>query len=75
MIQLRIHDESDLYDSFDPSQTRINEKVYHYLKSFCTETEYEKHYHDTLQIITDEPVDGDRLKAASHSGRCQKGPG
>ena len=64
MIQLRIHKESDLYNPLDPSQTRINEKVYHYLKSFCTETEYKKHFHDTLQIITDSPVNDDRLKAA-----------
>ena len=67
MIQLRIHDESDLYDSFDPSQTRINEKVYHYLKSFCTAAEYKKHFHDTLQIITGSPVDSDRFKAALQS--------
>ena len=64
MIQLRIHDESELYNPFDPTQTRIDDKVYQYLKSFCTGTEYEKHLHDTLQIITDGPVDGDRLKAA-----------
>ena len=64
MIQLHIHKESDLYNPFDPSQTRISENVYHYLKSFCTDTEYEKHFHDTLQLITDSPVDGDRFKAA-----------
>ena len=64
MIKLRIHDEAELYNLYDPSQTMINEKVYHYLKSFCTETEYQKHFHDTLQIITDNPVDSDRFKAA-----------
>ena len=56
MIQLRIQKESDLYNPYDPAQTRINDKVYHYLKSFCTELEYENHLHDTLQIITDEPI-------------------
>ncbi len=64
MIQLKIHDESDLYNPYDPSQTRINEQVYNYLKTFFTATEYEKHFHDTLQLITDSPVDGDRFKAA-----------
>ena len=56
MIQLRIQKESDLYNPYDPAQTRINEKVYLYLKSFCTELEYKNHLHDTLQIITDEPI-------------------
>ena len=64
MIQLRIHNESELYNPYDPSQTRISWDVYRYLKSFCTATEYEKHFHDTLQLITDSPVDGDRFKAA-----------
>lgn len=64
MIQLQVHKESDLYNPFDPSQTRINEKVYSYLKSFCTEAEYKKHFHDTLQITTDSPVDADRFKTA-----------
>lgn len=32
MIQLLIENESDLYNPYDPSQTRINEGVYHYLK-------------------------------------------
>ncbi len=64
MIQLYVHDESDLYNPYDPSHTRIHEKVYHYLKTFCTETEYKKHLHDTLRIITDSPVDGVRFKEA-----------
>ncbi len=64
MIQLRIQKESDLYNPYDPSQTKINEKVYHYLKSFCTELEYKKHLHDTLQLITDEPINEEKFKAA-----------
>ena len=31
-IQLLIEKESDLYNPYDPAQTRINEGVYHYLK-------------------------------------------
>ena len=53
-----------MYNPFDPSQTRISEGVYHYLKTFCTEMESKKHIHDTLQIITDRPIDGNRLKTA-----------
>ena len=64
MIQLRITKEPDLYNPYDPSQTRINDRVYHYLKSFCTELEAPKHLHDTLQIITDSPIDENRFRTA-----------
>ena len=64
MIQMRIHNEMDLYDPYDPSQYRINENAYRYLKSFCTVTESEKHVNDTLQIISDEPVDAKRAEQA-----------
>lgn len=62
MIQLRIQSESDLYNPYDPSQMRINEGVYHYLKSYCSPLEAPKHVHDTLQIITDSPIDADRFE-------------
>ena len=62
MIQLRIKKESDLYNPLDPSQTKIRGKVYRYLKSVCTEREYQKHMNDTLQIITDSPIDKDRFQ-------------
>ena len=64
MIQLRIINESELYNQFDPAQTRLNDKVFAYLKSFCTEIESKKHLHDTLQIISDTPIDADKLKRA-----------
>lgn len=66
MIQLRIHDESELYNSFDPSCTRISDEVYEYLKSFCTEFEPKAHSHgpETIQVISDGPVDAERLKSA-----------
>ena len=64
MIKLRIHDEADLYNPYDPSQTRISEGVYNYLKSFCTEQDYKKREHETLQIITDNPIDAERAKNA-----------
>ena len=64
MIQLHITKESDLYNPYDPSQTRIDGKVYNYLKSFCTELEAPKHLNDTLQIITDSPIDEDKFRVA-----------
>lgn len=62
MIQLRIKNESDLYNPYDPSRTRIHDEVYHYLKSFCSELEYQKHMHDTLQVVTDEPIDEENFR-------------
>lgn len=64
MIQIRIQNEEDLYNRYDPTQTRINDEVYRYLRSFCTEMESKKHLHDTLQIISDKPIDTDRAKRA-----------
>ena len=64
MIQIRVHQESDLYNPYDPDQFRINEKLYLYLKSFCSEAQFEQHIHDTMQLITDCPIDGDKFKAA-----------
>ena len=66
MIQLLIKNESDLYNPYDPSQTRINEGVYHYLKTYCSPLEASKHVHDTLQIITDGPIDADRFQRVLH---------
>ncbi len=66
MIQLLICNESDLYNPYDPSRMRINEGVYRYLKSYCFPLEASKHTHDTLQIITDSPVDLDRFQRALH---------
>ena len=62
MIQLLIKNESDLYNPYDPSRTRINDGVYHYLKSYCSALEASEHIHDTLQIITDSPIDTDRFQ-------------
>ena len=54
----------DLYNPYDPTQTRINDRVYQYLRSYCTELHYRDHLHDTLRICTDGPVDADRFRTA-----------
>ena len=66
MIQLRIKEESDLYNPYDPTNTMIRDGVYHYLKSFCTELEFQNHMNDTLRIVTDNPIDEDKFRAALH---------
>ena len=64
MMQLLVKKESDLYNPYDPSGRMIDPMVYDYLKTFCTETESKKHIHDTLQIISEGPVDAGRAKQA-----------
>ena len=64
IMQMKINSESDLYNPLDPSGMRISDSVYAYLKTFCTEAESKKHLHDKLQIISDGPVNADRLKQA-----------
>ena len=66
MIQLLIEKESDLYNPYDPSQKRINEGVYRYLKSYCSALEASEHINDTLQIITDSQIDVDRFQRVLH---------
>ena len=66
MIQLRIKEESDLYNPYDPCKTKVNEGVYRYLKSYCSDTEVSEHTFDTLQIITDSPIDVDRFQKTLH---------
>jgi hypothetical protein len=66
MIQLLIEKESDLYNPYDPSRIRINEGVYHYLKTYCSPLEASKHVQDTLQIVTDSPIDADRFQRVLH---------
>ncbi len=64
MMQLQLKKESDLYSPYDPSGRMIHTQVYDYLKTFCTEAESKKHIHDTLQIVSEEPVDAVRAKQA-----------
>ena len=66
MIQLRIKNENDLYDPYDPSQIRINEGVYQYLKSYCSGLESSEHIYDTLQIVTDSAIDTEKFQTALH---------
>ena len=62
MVQLRIKNESELYNHYDPCKERISDDVYHYLKSYCTELQAGKHPLDVIRIITDEPIDEDHFR-------------
>ena len=67
MIQLSIKNESDLYNPYDPSWTRINEGVYQYLKSYCTNLEASKQTYETLQIITESAIDQEKFQKTLHN--------
>ena len=67
MIQLRVKNENDLYNPYDPSQTRINDDIYQYLKSCCSPLEASKHTNDTLQIITDSKIDSEKFERVLHN--------
>lgn len=67
MIQLCVRRESELYNPFDPTHTRLNDDVYAYLKKFFTEAEQEKKVRDTLQIHSDGQIDMDKLKQSIHN--------
>lgn len=62
MIKLRVEKESAFYNSFDPSGVRIDNDVYDYLKSFCTEMEEQPELYDTIQILCSEPFDTEKAK-------------
>ncbi len=62
MVQIRIKNETELYNPFDPCNARISEDVYQYLKSYCTELQSKRHALDVIRIITDEPIDEERFK-------------
>ena len=62
MIQIRIQDESELYNRFDPSQERISEDVYRYLKSYCTGLRSQEHSMDVIRIISDKAIDADHFR-------------
>ena len=67
MIQLRVKNENDLYNPYDPSQTRINDDIYQYLKSYCSPLEASKHTSDALQIITDSKIDSEKFERVLHN--------
>ena len=62
MVQLKIQNESELYNQKKKKKTRVSEEVYRYLKSYCTELQPESHSLDVIRIITDEPIDEERFK-------------
>lgn len=64
MIQMRIKQESELYNMLDPTWSRLSDNAYNYLKSFCTEPESKKHTFDKLQIISDIPIDPIKFQKA-----------
>ena len=61
-INLRIHSEDELYNSFDEDHQTISSDIIDYLYSRYQEKEL--HEKLTVHIISDVPIDIDNLKAA-----------
>ena len=64
-IKLKIHDESDLYDPYDPDSTQIKDSVVAYLtKKYQGKEAGQGH---RLCIISDQPVDEERVRDNIHA--------
>lgn len=61
-IKIRIHEESDLYDSLDPEQQYLSDDVISYIENrYSEKAEYGR---ISIHIISDKPVNTDRVKEA-----------
>lgn len=64
-IKIRIHDENDLYDPLDPDKQYLSDDVISYIeKRYSEKTDYGK---VNIHIISDKPVNTDRVKEAFHT--------
>ncbi|MBR1811199.1 MAG: hypothetical protein IJ766_06085 [Clostridia bacterium] len=62
-IKIKINDESELYNSFDPEQTTLNDELLTYLTDRYTEKEFKK---KAVLVFSGEGIDGAHLKSALH---------
>ena len=62
MILLKIRNEHDLYNRFDPAQTRLSEDVYGYIKTCYEEIPLAERKDVVLRIQTDESVNEKTVK-------------
>ena len=66
IVKLKIHEESDLFSSFDPDQRMLSEDVAAYLAHNYLNRyrKFEEEY--VLQLISDTPVDQEKVKKRMH---------
>ena len=64
-IKIRIHDESDLYNPLDPDQVLLESSVIEY--AFRKFQERDHHEECCIHIISDEPVNEQRVKENIHA--------
>ena len=67
MSVIRIRDEAELYNRFDPTQTRLSNDAYSYLKSLLQEMDAGERKNDIIQIQCDGEIDLDRAKKAIYA--------
>ena len=64
-IKVKIHEESDLYNTFDPDAAQLSDEVVSYiLRKYQEKEREEKH---CIHIISDTPVDEDRVWKNIHA--------
>ena len=59
-IKIKIHEEADLYNAFDPDQVQLKDEVVSYITRKYQEKERTDQY--CMHIITDVPVDEERVR-------------
>ena len=62
IIKLKIHEESDLFSSFDPDQKMLSEDISVYLAHNYLNKHRKIDEEYTLRIISDTPVDQEKVK-------------
>lgn len=67
MSVIRIRSEEELYNRFDPAQTRLSSDAYSYLKSLYSEMSVEERRDDILKIECPGPVDIQKAENAIHA--------
>ena len=62
MSSMCITKESDLYDRFDPSHTRLSNEAYRYLKGIYEELSSEERKNDVLRLQCEVRIDEEKAK-------------
>lgn len=60
-IKIKVHEEADLYNAFDPDQVQLKDEVVSYITRKYQEKERTDQY--CMHIISDVPVDEERVRS------------
>ena len=71
-IKLKIHEESDLFSPYDPDQKTLSEDVTQYLTHTYLNTHRTNREKFRIHIVSDEPVDEERVKKGFYAHYSQE---